>query len=77
MRQRLLLLSAALVLFSSMPVVAQNGTKVGLLSCKMGPSVGLIVGSASAYSVPLHPGRRRCTGSLLRLYHARGSRSRI
>jgi Protein of unknown function (DUF992) len=45
MRQKQLLLTAALVLFSGMPAVAQSGTKVGLLNCRMGPSVGLIVGS--------------------------------
>jgi hypothetical protein len=45
MRQRCLLLTSALALLFAMPAMAQNGTKVGLLSCKMGPSVGLIVGS--------------------------------
>jgi hypothetical protein len=45
MRQWRLLVGAALVLFSAMPAAAQNGAKVGLLSCKMGPSVGLILGS--------------------------------
>src|ERR1700737_3622971 len=45
MRKRRLLVTAALVLFSAVPAAAQSGTKVGLLSCTMGPSVGLIVGS--------------------------------
>jgi hypothetical protein len=36
---------AALLLFSAVPAFAQNGTKAGLLSCNMGPSVGLILGS--------------------------------
>jgi hypothetical protein len=45
MRQRQLSLTAALVLFSTVPAAAQSGAKVGLLSCKMGPSVGLIIGS--------------------------------
>ena len=45
MRQRSFLLVAALAVFSAGPATAQNGAKVGLLSCKMGPSVGLIVGS--------------------------------
>jgi hypothetical protein len=45
MRQGHLLGAAGLVLFSVMPAVAQNGTKAGLLSCNMGPTVGLIVGS--------------------------------
>jgi hypothetical protein len=45
MEQWRLLVGAALVLFSVAPAVAQNGTKVGLLSCNMGPSVGLILGS--------------------------------
>ena len=43
-RWRLSLAATAFVLISS-PAAAQNGTKVGLLSCKMGPSIGLIVGS--------------------------------
>ena len=45
MRKKRFLVTAALVLFSAVPAAAQSGTKVGLLSCKMGPSVGLIVGS--------------------------------
>jgi hypothetical protein len=45
MRQWRLLVAAALVLFSAMPAAAQNGTKAGPLSCNMGPSVGLILGS--------------------------------
>ena len=45
MRKRRLLITAAIVLFSAVPAAAQSGTKVGLLSCTMGPSVGLIVGS--------------------------------
>jgi len=45
MRRNRVSLTAALVLFSAMPAAAQSGTKVGLLSCSMGPSVGLIVGS--------------------------------
>jgi hypothetical protein len=39
------LVTAALVLFSTIPALAQEGAKAGLLSCRMGPSVGLIVGS--------------------------------
>ena len=42
MKQWRLLVGAALVLFSVVPAVAQNGTKVGLLSCNI---VGLILGS--------------------------------
>src|ERR1700730_9150357 len=45
MRKRRLLVPAALVLLPPVPVAAQSGTKAGLLSCTMGPSVGLIVGS--------------------------------
>jgi Protein of unknown function (DUF992) len=45
MRQGRLSITAALVLFFAVPASAQNGTKAGLLSCKMGPSVGLILGS--------------------------------
>jgi hypothetical protein len=45
MRKWRLLVTAALVLFSAVPAAAQSGAKVGLLSCNMGPSVGLIVGS--------------------------------
>jgi hypothetical protein len=45
MRQRRLLVAAVLILFSAAPAAAQSGTKAGLLSCKMGPSVGLIIGS--------------------------------
>jgi len=45
MRQRWFLLITATALLFAGPAAAQNGAKVGLLSCKMGPSVGLIVGS--------------------------------
>jgi hypothetical protein len=41
----LLAAAAGLVLFSAMPASAQSGTKVGLLSCNMSPTIGLIVGS--------------------------------
>lgn len=40
-----LLVAAGLVLLTVMPAAAQSGTKVGFLSCKMSPSIGLIVGS--------------------------------
>jgi hypothetical protein len=45
MRQFRSLIAAGLVLCSVMPAVAQSGTKAGLLSCQMGPTIGLIVGS--------------------------------
>jgi hypothetical protein len=45
MRQLRLLVAAGLVLFFVMPAAAQSGAKAGLLSCKMSPSIGLIVGS--------------------------------
>jgi Protein of unknown function (DUF992) len=44
MRQLPILLTA-LVLFSAVPAAAQSGAKAGFLSCRMGPSIGLIVGS--------------------------------
>ena len=37
--------AAALILLSAAPAAGQSGAKVGLLSCNLGPSVGLIVGS--------------------------------
>ena len=45
MAQWISLVAVGLVLFSVTPASAQSGTKVGLLSCRMGPSIGLIVGS--------------------------------
>jgi hypothetical protein len=45
MRQWRLLVAASALVLSAMSAAAQNGTKVGLLSCNMGPSVGLILGS--------------------------------
>jgi hypothetical protein len=45
MKRLSLLVAAGLGLFSVTPVAAQNGTKVGLLSCNMSPTIGLIVGS--------------------------------
>jgi hypothetical protein len=45
MRKRRLSVAAAFVLFFAMPAAAQSGTKAGMLSCQMAPSVGLIVGS--------------------------------
>ena len=44
-RLSLLVAAAGLVLFSAMPASAQNGAKVGLLTCNMSPTIGLIVGS--------------------------------
>ena len=40
-----LLAAAGLALLSVTPAAAQSGTKVGLLSCNMSPTVGLIIGS--------------------------------
>jgi hypothetical protein len=45
MKRLNLFVAAGLVLFSAMPASAQNGTKAGLLSCNMSPTIGLIVGS--------------------------------
>jgi hypothetical protein len=45
MKQLNLLAAAGLVLLSVMPATAQSGTKAGLLSCNMSPTIGLIVGS--------------------------------
>jgi hypothetical protein len=45
MKLRFFSLAAALVISAGSPVAAQNGAKVGLLSCNMSPSVGLIIGS--------------------------------
>jgi hypothetical protein len=45
MRQFSLLLTAALLLSSVVPVMAQGAAKAGFLSCRTGPSVGLIIGS--------------------------------
>jgi hypothetical protein len=45
MRQRWFFVVAVAALFSAGPATAQSGAKVGMLSCNMGPSVGLIVGS--------------------------------
>jgi hypothetical protein len=41
----LVLAGGALLGLTVAPATAQNGVKAGLLSCKTGPSVGLIVGS--------------------------------
>ena len=38
-------IAAAFVLFTVMPAGAQSATKAGLLSCNMGPTIGMIVGS--------------------------------
>lgn len=38
-------IAAAFVFFTVMPTSAQSVTKVGLLSCNMGPTIGMIVGS--------------------------------
>jgi hypothetical protein len=44
-KQRWYFLAAALMVFAATPAAAQNGAKVSLLSCRMAPSVGLLVGS--------------------------------
>jgi Protein of unknown function (DUF992) len=45
MRIRSIVLGAAMFGFTAVPAMAQNGVKAGLLSCRTGPSVGLIIGS--------------------------------
>jgi hypothetical protein len=45
MKQFSMLAAAGVVLLSVMPAAAQSGTKAGLLSCNMSPTIGLIVGS--------------------------------
>jgi hypothetical protein len=45
MGQRWFVLAAALAAFAATPATAQSGVKAGLLSCKLGPSIGLIIGS--------------------------------
>jgi len=42
---------AALVLVVAKPAWAQSRAKVGMLSCKTGPSIGLIVGSRQRKAV--------------------------
>jgi hypothetical protein len=45
MRIRWFVLAGALFGLTAAPAMAQSGVKAGLLSCRTGPSVGLIVGS--------------------------------
>jgi hypothetical protein len=45
MRIEWVALAGALFGLTAAPVMAQSGVKAGLLSCRTGPSVGLIVGS--------------------------------
>ena len=45
MRIRSIVLAVAMFGFTAVPAMAQNGVKAGLLSCRTGPSVGLIIGS--------------------------------
>jgi hypothetical protein len=45
MRIRWFVLAAALFGLTATPAMAQSGAKAGLLSCRTGPSVGLIIGS--------------------------------
>lgn len=40
-----MIVSAVLVLAAVQPASAQNRAKVGMLTCKTGPSIGLVVGS--------------------------------
>jgi Protein of unknown function (DUF992) len=40
-----MIVSTALLIASAVPAAAQTRAKVGMLTCKTGPSVGLIVGS--------------------------------
>ena len=49
------LIAAAAVLAHVSPASAQNSTKVGVLSCKMGPSIGLIVGSRQRMACQFTP----------------------
>jgi hypothetical protein len=54
-----ILISAAaiafIVVFHLTSVSAQSSTKVGVLSCKMGPSIGLIVGSSQRMECQFSP----------------------
>ncbi len=45
MKRLPLLLGAAVLLALVLPAAAQSGAKVGLLSCNLGPSIGLVIGS--------------------------------
>jgi hypothetical protein len=45
MKSNLFALAVAFVGLAAAPAVAQSGAKAGLLSCRTGPSVGLVVGS--------------------------------
>lgn len=45
MRIGSIVLVGLLLGLTAVPTMAQNGVKAGLLSCKVGPSIGLIVGS--------------------------------
>jgi Protein of unknown function (DUF992) len=45
MRPNWFVLAVALAGLAAAPAVAQSGAKAGLLSCRTGPSVGLVIGS--------------------------------
>ena len=45
MKSNLFVLAVAFVGLAAAPAIAQSGAKAGLLSCKTGPSIGLVVGS--------------------------------
>lgn len=66
-----LLITAGLVLFSAMPACAQSGTKAGLLTCNMSPTIGLIVGSHQRIHCRFTPDARGTpeayTGSITRI----------
>jgi Protein of unknown function (DUF992) len=70
MKETLISLAAAFVLLSAMPAAAQSGTKAGMLSCQMAPSVGLIVGSHQHIRCRFTPDAggplKKCTPALSR-----------
>lgn len=67
MKQLIMLVAAGLVLFSVMPAAAQSGTKAGLLSCNMGPTIGLIVGSHQHIRCSFTPDAGGAPETLLRI----------
>jgi hypothetical protein len=45
MRRYQWILTTALIVMATLPAAAQSRTKAGMLTCRTGPSIGLIVGS--------------------------------
>jgi hypothetical protein len=71
MRRYRLMLTAAVLACAITPAVAQGRVKAGMLSCRTGPNIGLIVGSRQHMQcrfTPDHGGRRELySGTISRL----------